>query len=760
MSAYQGLRVLDFTQGVAGPMATMLLGDFGAEVTKVEPLGGDRLKDHPGYHVWNRNKGVLTAELSDPSLHVLIAQADVVVFDNAPGQLEALGLDADTLTARHPSLIHVWMPPYGKTGVWSQLPPRHNLASALTGMAYRQGAYEDVPIHLVLPIIWYGQAVMGASAMGSALLERSRSGRGQGVVVTGLNGFSQVTGPVNVRAAGPLPRGAPRGASPNYRLYECADGKWLFLATLFMNFFKLALEVFGCPERFDEFVADPVVGRAALEDIFKQQPREVWLDRLRAAGVPSAPVGPREDWFASEVIAEAGLRRTFDHPELGEVAIPGLPLKLSASPAKIHGLAEPTSAPEWMPRPAPPVSSKARGKSPLDGIRVLDLGSVIAGAHAGGVLANLGADVIKIEPAEGDPFRSDGGPFLFCSRGKRALGIDLKQESAKALFFDLARGADVVLDNYRLGVRDRLGIGYQALKAVNPRIISCSINAYGATGSRSTRPGFDPLLQAEGGMMAAQGGPDEPILHTMAVNDVATAAIVAFGIITALNARESTGEGQEVLTSLMAQSLTYQIGEVVNYAGRPPNDLGGRDCTGVRALERYYRGADGWIALSCETLDEARKALELLGIEGADAAEALTAPRDGELSRRIAATLADRARDTTALALWQAGVPAAPVHVGPEVFGNPWLNQNGLFEDWHHARLGEIQSVRSYADFSATPSGFKYPTPDLGEHSVSILQELGYEPDRIQHLLDSGAIFEPATSKAHLRQEGSALATQ
>ena len=459
MSAYQGLRVLDFSQGVAGPMATMLLGDFGAEIIKIEPLEGDRLKSHPGYQAWNRNKGILSAELGDPSVQILIAQADVVVFDNQPGQLEPLGLDAVTLTAKYPRLIHVWMPPYGKTGVWSQLPPRHNLASALTGMAYRQGAYEDVPVHLVLPLIWYGQAVMGASAMGSALLERSRSGRGQGVVVTGLNGFSQVTGPVNVKSSGPLPRGAPRGASPNYRLYECADGQWLFLATLFMNFFKLALEVFGCPERFDEFVADPLAGRDALEMIFKQQPREVWLDRLRAAGVPSAPVGHREDWFASEVIAEAGLRLTFNHVDLGEVVIPGLPLKLSASPAEIRGLAKPSVARTWPPRPPVAEMTRGRAKSPLAGIRVLDMGSVIAGAHAGGVLANLGADVIKIEPAEGDPFRSDGGPFLFCSRGKRALGIDLKQESARALFFDLARGADVVLDNYRLGVRDRLGIG-------------------------------------------------------------------------------------------------------------------------------------------------------------------------------------------------------------------------------------------------------------------------------------------------------------
>nr|QQZ48834.1 CoA transferase [Phenylobacterium glaciei] len=137
---------------------------------------------------------------------------------------------------------------------------------------------------------------------------------------------------------------------------------------------------------------------------------------------------------------------------------------------------------------------------------MLDLGTVIAGAHAGGVLANLGADVIKIEPIEGDPFRSNGGGFMAYSRGKRGLGIDLKQPAAREMFFDLVRGADVILDNYRFGVRERLGIHYAALKAINPRIVSCSINAYGDKGARAVLPGFDPLLQAEGGMMAAQGG--------------------------------------------------------------------------------------------------------------------------------------------------------------------------------------------------------------------------------------------------------------
>ena len=593
LSAYDGVRILDFSQGLAGPMAAMLMADFEAEVIKIEPLQGDRLKDHPGYLTFNRNKRIMNLDLERPEdlarAKALIALADVAVFDHAPGGLERLGLDAATQTAAHPSLVHVWMPPYGTKGSWSQLAPHHSLLTALSGVAFRQGAYGDQPVHLILPLLWYGQAVIGAAAIGAALLERSRSGLGQAVTVSGLHGVAEVTGPVRVVGNPPLPRGAPLGASPSYRLYQCGDGEWLFLGTLFANFYIKAIEALDLHESWAELAADPPMARETLMGVFAQKPRDEWLEILKAAGVPCAPVGPREAWFAGQAIEQGGLRQTLDHPQLGPVSMPDTPARLSESPGSVRGLARRVEDPAWSPRTA--ANRKATGhdgQAPLHGIRVLDLGTVIAGAHAGGVLANLGADVIKVEPMDGDPFRSDGGGFLAYNRGKRGLGLDLKQAAAVELFHDLVRQADVVLDNYRYGVRHRLGIDYAALKAINPRIISCSINAYGDRGDRMRLPGFDPLLQAEGGMMAAQGGLDEPILHTIAVNDVATAAVVSFAVIAALNRREVTGEGQEVLTSLMAQSLTFQLGEMTTYEGRPPNDVGARDCIGVRALHRFY----------------------------------------------------------------------------------------------------------------------------------------------------------------------------
>ncbi len=743
-------------------MAAMFLGDFEAEVVKVEPPGGERAKDHPGYHAFNRNKQVLTLDLETAdglgAARALIAGADVALFSDAPGRLEALGLDAATLTSEHSTLIHAWMPPYGTQGFWSGIPPHHSLLSAMSGVAFRQGCYADQPVHLVLPLLWYGQGVLGSSAIGAALLERRRSGKGQAVVVSGLHGVSEVSGPVRLLAAPPLPRGQPLGATPSYRLYECGDGQWFFLGTLFANFYRKAFEALGIAQHWETLAMDPLAAREVLMMIFRSRPRTDWLQVLQDNGVPCAPVGPREDWFAGAAVAEAGLRQVFQHPTLGEIAIPAPPARLCETPASIRGLAQPIARPpDWPPRPVTgAVGGEAR--APLAGVRVLDLGTVIAGAHAGGVLANLGADVIKVEPVEGDPFRSDSGGFMSYNRGKRGLGADLKQPAARELFYDLVRQADVVIDNYRFGVRARLGIDYATLKAINPRIISCSINAYGDRGPRATLPGFDPLLQAEGGMMQAQGGLDEPILHTIPVNDVATSAVVSSSVIAALNAREVTGEGQEIITSLMAQSLTFQLAEVVAYEGRAANDVGGRDCLGPRALHRFYDCADGWLALVCERGEEARALGAVLGIAVDDAA--LTAVRDGALAERIASALAGRARDEAVRALLAAGVPAAPVLRGVEALESKWLWENRTLERWTHPRLGDLIGVRSYADFSRTPAGFARPCPDIGEHTTELLTELGIAPDRIADLLATGAVFEPASSRAHLRDGGVALATQ
>ncbi|MFN0094724.1 MAG: CoA transferase, partial [Dehalococcoidia bacterium] len=179
---FDHLRIIDFSQGVGGPMATMLFADFGAEVIKVEPPTGDRMKDAPGYLCWNRGKARLSLDVRTfdglKAAKELIASADVAVFDNPAGELERLGLDGATLAAAHPALIHAWLAPYAEHGRWTSLPTDELLLSAVTASAHLQHSFEDQPVALITPQIGYAHATIAANAIAAALWERGQSGRG------------------------------------------------------------------------------------------------------------------------------------------------------------------------------------------------------------------------------------------------------------------------------------------------------------------------------------------------------------------------------------------------------------------------------------------------------------------------------------------------------------------------------------------------------------------------------------------------------
>jgi crotonobetainyl-CoA:carnitine CoA-transferase CaiB-like acyl-CoA transferase len=747
------VHVLDVSQGLAGPLACMMLADFGAEVVKIEPPQGDRARAEPGYLAWNRGKARATLDLAAPAdlaqLHELIAGADVAVFDHAPGRLEALGLDAPTLTARHPGLVHLWVPPFGVSGPWSDLAEHHGMLAGLTGAAFRQGGYADQPIWHVMPMIHHGQGVMAASAVAAALLDRFRTGLGQGVIVSGAHGAAEIAGPLGLLDAPGMAQGHPLGGSASYRLYQCGDGEWLFLATLFPHFFDKAVEALDLRRRAAEDPRGAAMDLGGLvERVFREKPRDEWLAILAAHDAPAAPVSDRSRWLNSAPMTDNAMRVAIAHPTLGCVEMPGVPIRLAETPGAVQGLMREAS-PETLtafarPRPAPPPAPGGAARPPLAGIKVLDLGTVIAGAYASCILANFGADVVKIESAEGDPFRPFGPGFTNHNRGKRALGLNLKDPEGRAAFLDLARRADVVIDNYRLGVRARLGIDYPALKAVNPRIISCSINAYGSAGAEAHKPGFDPLLQARSGMMAAQGGPGgEPVFHSVAVNDVATAAVTSFGVIAALCARAITGRGQNIETCLAAQSAFFQSAALTTWPGAPRPPEGERDCVGVSALDRYYPCADGWIALG---LTDARQAAALASVlEDSDwmtrFPDPLSEPRRGALADLIAGRLATRRRAETLDALRAAGVPACPVFRSEEARGETWLWESGFYEVRRHPLWGDMVASRAFADFSRGGSGFERLDPDLGEHSVEVLRDYGFDVARIRRLAEAGLIF-------------------
>jgi crotonobetainyl-CoA:carnitine CoA-transferase CaiB-like acyl-CoA transferase len=762
MSAFSGFRIIDFCQGIAGPMATMLLADFGAEVIKVEPPGGDRMKDHPGYLCWNRNKKVVTLDLHQfddlAAARALLATADAAVFDWTPGELERSGLDTVSVRGTDPALVHAWFPPYSPLSRWSQLPPDEGLLEAVSGVAWLQMSYEDRPTYLVTPQVHYGQAMLGAGAIAAALYAKLRTGRGQSLEVSGLHGVAAVESGGTIKAGEMFRLGGrgSRGGVPNYRLYECADGKWFFLGTLTPQFFLKALEATdmlhlmaleGVEGEFTNLLKPGINQQVieALEARFKEKPRQEWLDILHAAGVPRGPVGTLDEWFASETVRANGMRVELEHEQLGTVAIPGVPVKLSATPGEVRHLPRQATREEIGPH------ERVRGGSaeplpggPLAGVRVLDLGAFIAGTYAPTILANWGADVIKVEPLEGDPFRTYGLGFIGYNRGKRSLALDLKRPEGREVFLELVKVSDVVLDNFRLGVRERLGIDYASLKQVNPRIISCSVTGYGTQGPLANDPGFDPLVQARSGLMALQGGDDEPVFYQIPVNDTASAMMAAFGVVAALAAREVTGEGQEVTTCLANQSILTLSGEVTWYEGRPPNPKGGLDLLGLSAVNRYYACADGWVLIAATKPEHFHGLCAGLGhpewAGGWLAAEALREPVTGALAGRIAEVVAKLPRAEVLDRLLTRGVPAATAVSSEELFEDPWLHASGYFEDFDHPQLGMIRGPRLLGWFPEMPNGYPRRSPLVGEHSFEVLRECGFAEERVAALLADGVI--------------------
>ncbi len=596
-----------------------------------------------------------------------------------------------------------------------------------------------------------------AAAIAAGVYERGRTGLGQELSVSGLDAVAAASSASLLRGPEALQqqrRSGTRGGSPNYRLYACADGQWLFLGTLLFEHFVKALEAL---ELLDILVMDGVEGELAnvmkpemsgavsarLEARFAEKNRAEWLRSLREHGVPHAPVGDRADWFASETVAANEMRVTLPHPDLGRVDVPGVPVKLSETPGRVKHLME-TARPEFLERHTPRKlgSAPSRSGGPLAGVVVLDLGVIIAGAFASSVLANFGADVIKVESPSGDPFRPYGLGFVGFNQGKRGVVLDLKQPEGRDVFYELVRRADVVCDNFRGGVLERLQVDYDSLRKINPRIVSASITGYGSEGPLAADPGFDPLLQAQSGLMATQGGDDEPVFHTIAVNDVASALMMAFGVVAALHARERTGWGQRVETSLANQSVLTQSAELTWYEGRPPAPLGDRDCVGIAALQRFYACADGWIALACGQelhFGGLCAALEHPDwVERWSAPRALREPRDGELAERVSDALKQLPRAQVLERLRARGVPAVSASRPDEVFESSLFLANDFFREMDHPTHGRLTTVRGYADWSRTPAGFARRAPELGEHTEEVLRESGFDRSQIASLIAAG----------------------
>jgi crotonobetainyl-CoA:carnitine CoA-transferase CaiB-like acyl-CoA transferase len=370
--------------------------------------------------------------------------------------------------------------------------------------------------------------------------------------------------------------------------------------------------------------------------------------------------------------------------------------------------------------------------TPLAGIRVLDLTSYIAGSYAAMMLADLGAAVLKVEALEGDSFRELPG-FHGWNRGKRSLALNLKTREGREIVERLAAECDVAMENMRPGVADRLGVGAERLRGLNPRLVYCSVTGFGSSGPYCDRPGFDPLLQAMAGLMTLQGFGGPPQYLRVAVTDYYTAALAAQAVLAALVARGRTGHGQHVETSLLHGVLALQSGNVVEYAGKP---------TALRDSPTYrlYQGSDGeWFFLACGNQSFWVKLCQALDLKHlADdprfASWLLRNDNRDVLLPLLEAKFRSRPRAAWLATLASHDIPAAPVQSLAEFLDDPAVRHHGMVHEYAHPEVGRLRLMGQPLAFSDTPAEDPGPPPTLGQHTEAILADLGYSAEAIADL--------------------------
>jgi crotonobetainyl-CoA:carnitine CoA-transferase CaiB-like acyl-CoA transferase len=392
---------------------------------------------------------------------------------------------------------------------------------------------------------------------------------------------------------------------------------------------------------------------------------------------------------------------------------------------------------------------------PLAGYRVLELAHLIAGPVCGMFLADMGADVIKVEqPTGGDASRttygthlgSESAVFVTVNRNKRSVAIDLARPEGRAAFERLVARADVVLEAYRGGVAERLGIDWTRLAPLNPRLVYCSLSAFGPDGPWRDKPGVDMLVQAMGGVMAVTGDPDgPPTLCGAPVLDTIGSLMAGQGILTALLHRERTGQGQRVDVSLLNGTLLAHAARLSVFlaTGEEPGRWGSGHpyLVPFQALE----ARDGWIYVAvwvdrlwtpfCEAIGRA----ELAG-------DARFATRADRLKQRaeLTALLADIFRQQT-VAEWMARLEArdvlcAPVNRYADLPTDPQVVASGMLVEQEHPRAGRLRTLDTPIRFSHTPGGIRTPAPGLGEHTDIVLTEAGLSPVEVENLRVRGVI--------------------
>jgi len=392
-------------------------------------------------------------------------------------------------------------------------------------------------------------------------------------------------------------------------------------------------------------------------------------------------------------------------------------------------------------------------KQALDGVRVVDATQVMAGPFCTMLLGDLGADVIKVEPPGGDSTRTMAGSrgtespgFWSINRNKRGIVLNLKDERGAQIFRSLAARADILVENYRPGAMEALGLGHAALRALNPALIYASISGFGATGPYAPRGGFDLVAQGMSGIMSVTGEAGRPPAKCgVPLTDLGAGLLALQAILAAYVHRLRTGEGQRVETSLLEAGIALSIWESAQYfsGGGMPEPMG--SAHRMFAPYQAIRCADGYITLGAantRTWERFAGALDRPDlVDRPEYANAEDRVRNRHrLTEEIEAVTVSRPRAHWLSRLEAAGIPCGPIFDYGEVFADPHVRERGMVQEMDHPEGGRIRVVGPAVKLSETPARLRRPSPRLGEHTAEVLREIGYPDAEIQALAASGVI--------------------
>lgn len=803
---YSGLRVVDLTQGVAGSVATMLLADAGAEVVRID-RDDDPFRQLSGYAVWHRGKRRTTLNPTDEqdrrALRGLVARADVLVEStDGPGLSLVAVPDHErlvrcTITPYGDAAAHA-----GRSGIESLVAARTGLQWEARGVPGTTvgllsdridpladlpfdpgtGVGPDRPGPMFLGTPWANLAAGYLATIGiaAALRSREQTGRGQSIGTSLLQGALCAGSIAWQRVEEPDAEGylgwttdprAPKG------FYRTSDARWVQQWVQLPSFMlgvsdgdELAVPAEGgvstrdAELRISTDYQDLVMLQhfhPAMAAAAARFPAVEWERVAREAGVPLEIVRSPEEALLDPLLLADGCVQRVEHHELGPVLSVGDVVRLSRCPSRPdRSVVAPGHDDAWAraeaeaaltqhrpcdsPVTAPGDVDGATTTLPLAGVRVLDLGLAIAGPYGAQLLADLGADVVRVSAAHDGHWMATQYSHM-SNRGKRSLVLDLKDPDGLAAFHRLARSADVVHHNMRASAAQRLGVDGASLHEVNPRLVYCHTRGY-ERGPRDGRPANDQTAGALCGTEWVDGAADDggtPIWASVSLGDTGNGLLSAIGVLQALYHRDRTGLGQEVDTSIAYAHLLNASSAWITLDGARSGDRARVDAQGwgLSPLHRIYPAADGWLCLAADGPEHWAR------LVGAVPALADLGPDHDDVATILGDAFTEQDARSWVAVLDAHGVPAEVCAEAPAtaLFDDPDLKQRGLVTTFEHPVLGRVEMAGRMIDIEgARPLG---RAPLLGEHTAEVLAEAGLSPGEVADLLRRGVAR--GTTRSH-----------